>query len=87
MLQHKKGGNKMNTIELKVQMTRKQKTAEQLCATLGISKTAWYRKIGGDSQFTQGEINGLRRELELNDQQVIAIFFDDEVAQKPQNGR
>ena len=68
----------MNTIELKVQMTRKQKTADQLCAAIGISKTAWYRKVGGESQFTQGEINGLRRELELNDQQVIKIFFDDE---------
>ena len=70
----------MNTIELKVQMIRKQKTAKNLCAALGISKTAWYRKTNGESQFTPGEISGLRRELELNDQQVIAIFFDDKVS-------
>ena len=70
----------MNTIELKVQMTRKQKTAEQLCAALGISRTAWYRKTIGESQFTQGEISGLRRELELDDQQVITIFFVGDVS-------
>jgi len=70
----------MNTNELKVQMIRQQKTAEQLCARLGISKSAWYRKIGGESQFTQGEIMDLRRELSLDDQQTALIFFADEVS-------
>ena len=70
----------MNTNELKVQMIRQQKTAEQLCATLGISKSAWYRKIGGESQFTQGEIMDLRRELSLDDRQTALIFFDEEVS-------
>ena len=70
----------MNTIELKVQMTRKQKTAEQLCAALGISRTAWYRKTGGESQFTQGEIVCLRHELDLDDRATIDIFFNDKVS-------
>lgn len=70
----------MNTNELKVQMIRQQKTAEQLCVTLGISKSAWYRKIGGESQFTQGEIMDLRRELSLDDRQTALIFFDDQVS-------
>jgi hypothetical protein len=70
----------MNTNELKVQMIRQQKTAEQLCSTLGISKSAWYRKIGGESQFTQGEIMDLRRELSLDDRQTALIFFDEEVS-------
>ena len=70
----------MNTNELKVQMIRQQKTADQLCATLGISKSAWYRKIGGESQFTQGEIMDLRRELSLDDRQTALIFFDEEVS-------
>ena len=70
----------MNSIELKVQMTRKGKTTEQLCAALGISKSAWYRKTGGVSQFTQGEIMDLRRELELDDRQTALIFFDEEVS-------
>ena len=41
---------------------------------------AWYRKIGGESQFTQGEIMDLRRELSLDDRQTALIFFADEVS-------
>ena len=67
-----KGGEKMNTKELKAQMVRKEKTVDQLCASLGISRSAWFRKIGGESQFTQGEITGLRKELELSDESVIS---------------
>lgn len=70
----------MDIRELKAQMARKEKTAEQLCAALGISKSAWYRKTGGDTQFTQGEIVGLRRELDLDDHQTALIFFNEEVS-------
>ena len=70
----------MNTRELKAQMIRKDKTAAQLCAAIGISKSAWFRKTCGESQFTQAEISSLRRELELDDQQTIQIFFDDKVS-------
>ena len=70
----------MNTNELKVQMLRKDKSAEQLCAALGISKSAWWRKTTGQTQFTQGEIVDLRRELELDDHQTALIFFNEEVS-------
>lgn len=70
----------MNTNELKVQMLRKDKTAEQLCAALGISKSAWWRKTTGQTQFTQGEIVDLRRELDLDDHQTALIFFSEEVS-------
>ncbi len=70
----------MNARELKAQMIRKDKTTDQLCAALGISRSAWFRKVGGDSQFTQGEITALRFELELDDHQTALIFFNDEVS-------
>ena len=70
----------MNTTELLVQMTRKSKTPELLCAALGISTTSWYRKIAGKTEFTQGEIAGLRRELDLDDHLTTLIFFSDEVS-------
>lgn len=70
----------MNSKELKAQMIRKDKTVDQLCAALGISRSAWFRKVSGDSQFTQGEITGLRYELELDDQQTGLIFFNNEVS-------
>ena len=70
----------MNTKELKAQMVRKEKTVDQLCASLGISRSAWFRKIGGESQFTQGEITELRKELELSDEQTGDIFFNERVS-------
>ena len=70
----------MNVKELKAQMIRKDKTVDQLCAALGISRTAWFRKVGGKSQFTQGEISGLRYELELDDHLTSIIFFNRNVS-------
>ena len=65
----------MNVRALKAQMIMKDKTVDQLCAALGISRSAWFRKVGGESEFTQGEIAGLRFELELDDHQTAEIFF------------
>lgn len=70
----------MNKTELKVQMLRNGKTADDLCAALGISRSAWFRKIGGESEFTQGEISALRRALDLDDQTTTLIFFNDAVS-------
>ena len=70
----------MNVRALKAQMILKDKSVDQLCAALGISRSAWFRKVNGDSQFTQGEIIGLRFELELDDHQTATIFFDGEVS-------
>lgn len=70
----------MNSKKLKAQMILKDKTVDQLCEALKISRSAWFRKVCGGSFFTQGEIMGLRAALELDDQQTCEIFFDDEVS-------
>ena len=70
----------MNRSKLKAQMVLMEKSVDQLCAALGISRAAWFRKINGESQFTQGEIAALRFELELNDEQTGQIFFAEEVS-------
>lgn len=70
----------MNRTELRAQMIRKHKTADDLCTALGISRSAWFRKLKGESQFTQGEITGLRFELELDDQMTGVIFFNGTVS-------
>lgn len=69
----------MNAKELKVQMIRKEKNVDQLCKAIKISRSAWFRKVCGQSQFTQGEIKNLRHELDLDDQQTAIIFFNEEV--------
>lgn len=70
----------MNALELKAQMVRKEKSVDQLCTALGISRSAWFRKVGGESEFTQGEISSLRFELELDDHQTAEIFFSREMS-------
>ena len=70
----------MNKTELKIQMIKSNKTADDLCNALGISRSAWFRKVGGESEFTQGEIAALRLELDLDDHQTALIFFDQEVS-------
>jgi len=70
----------LNVIELKTKMLRNEKTPDELCAAMGISKTSWYRKTGGESQFTLGEISIIRRELSLTDRETAIIFFDGKVS-------
>ena len=70
----------MNVKELKIQMIRSEKTVDQLCAALGMSRSAWFRKVKGDSEFTQGEIAALRYELDLDDELTGLIFFNREVS-------
>ena len=70
----------MNVRALKAQMVLRDKSVDQLCTALGISRSAWFRKVNGVSEFTQGEIAGLRFELELDDHLTATIFFDKEVS-------
>ena len=70
----------MNARELKARMILKDKTVDKLCTAIGISRSAWFRKICGESQFTQGEIVCLRHELDLDDRATIDIFFNDKVS-------
>jgi len=70
----------VNATELKVQMVRKGKSAKDLYTALGISSSAWFRKVKGEDVFTQVEIKGLRHELELDDRMTGIIFFPDDVS-------
>jgi hypothetical protein len=76
----RKEGEPVNKTELKVRMLRQGKTADDLCAALGISRSAWFRKVAGESMFTQGEISALRYELDLDDHATTLIFFNDDVS-------
>jgi len=70
----------MNGKALKAQMILKGKTVDDLCTALGISRSSWFRKVCGTNEFTQGEISGLRFELDLDDHQTAEIFFAKEVS-------
>ena len=70
----------MNRKELRAQMIRMGKSTDELCAAIGISRSAWFRKLNGESEFTQGEITGLRSELSLDDRMTGVIFFNGTVS-------
>ena len=66
----------MNKLKLKAAIALEDLSADKVCAEIGISHSAWWRKITGKSQFTQGEICKLREILHLTPEQTVEIFFD-----------
>ena len=45
-----------------------------------ISRTAFYRKMYGDSEFDRREIMAIVKVLELQDSEVMSIFFTEKVS-------
>ena len=70
----------MNSRELKAQMIRRDIDVDTMCKALNICRTSWFRKVTGKTLFTQGEISGIREILDLDDQQLMDIFFSKEVS-------
>ena len=45
-----------------------------------IGKNTFYRNLSGEQEFTRKEIRAIADILELSDEDIIFIFFADEVA-------
>jgi ACT domain-containing protein len=63
----------MNTALLEDKMKERGKTISDMCRMLGISRSAFYRKRKGISEFTQNEIRKIVMYLELDS--PVEIFF------------
>ena len=70
----------MNVKLLKSQIVFNKYTLVQVAAYLEISRSALYRKMSGESEFTRKEVLKLKCLLKLSDHQVIEIFFNEEVS-------
>ena len=70
----------MNVKNLKIAMVREDISVQQLCEQAGIGITSYYRKINGESEFTQSEIAAITNVLHLGRDEVFSIFFDEEVS-------
>ncbi len=68
----------MNKPLLEYEIKSKGFKTNEIIKKLGISKSAWYRKINGHSEFTQSEIQNLIDILDLKN--VKSIFFNDLVS-------
>ena len=65
---------------LKAEMVKQEVSAAQLAGMIGISESAFYRKLNGSSEFTQGEITSIANALRMTPQTIYAIFFEAEVS-------
>lgn len=68
----------MDRYMLAYEMKSKGITAEKLCKSIGMSKSAYYRKLNGKSEFTQGEIQKICNLLDLKS--PMGIFFAETVS-------
>lgn len=75
----------MNVALLKSQIILNNKKIPEIAEDLKISKSAFYRKLRGDSEFTRQEISKLITLLNLNVETAMEIFFNGKVSNKTLN--
>lgn len=63
----------MNKALLEYRMKEKRKSISDMCSMLGISRSAFYRKCNGKSEFTRDEIQKIVDYLDLDS--PMEIFF------------
>ena len=74
----------MDTAKLRYYIEIRGKTISSYGAALGVSKTALYRKMRKETEFTREEIQKTMKYLELSDNETIEIFFTPKVSKKNQ---
>lgn len=70
----------MDKYKLEYEMKSRGITIEKMCADIHMSRSAFYRKCNGLSQFTQGEIQNIVDYIGLDS--PMGIFFAEKVSQK-----
>lgn len=68
----------MNGKKLKYEMLIRGVSISDMCEKLGMSRSAFYRKCNGKSEFTQSEIQRIVDYLEL--ETPVGIFFSSKVS-------
>ena len=68
----------MNKARLEYEMNLLHVSKSDMCAMLGISRSAFYRKCNGESEFTQSEIQKIVDFLNLDS--PMGIFFTEKVS-------
>lgn len=68
----------MDKLKLEYEIKKKGYTIEDFCKEIHMSRTAFYRKCGGQSDFTQSEIQRIVDLLGL--ESPMGIFFAEKVS-------
>ena len=64
---------------LRAKIVENGMTANSMCDEIGMSKSAFYRKINGTSDFYREEIAKIVKVLHLTPEDTFNIFFEAEV--------
>lgn len=72
----------MDKYKLEYEMKSRGITIKELCRDLNISRSAFYRKCNGISEFTQSEIQNIVDYIGLDS--PMGIFFKEKVSFKTQ---
>lgn len=67
----------MNTTLLEIEMIKKKVSKKELQNAIGISRSAFYRKMCGEVELSREEIEKIIKFLGLTEEQVMSIFFDE----------
>lgn len=54
-------------------------TVTAMCRKAGMTKQNYYQKLKNTRNFTQSNISGIKKALHLSDDDIVRIFFADEV--------
>lgn len=74
----------MDKERLIYEMRKRKISIKDMCEELEISRSAFYRKCNGISEFTQREIQKIVDFMEL--ESPVGIFFSSKVSQRTQDG-
>ena len=70
----------MNKDLLDIELKKRRISVEELCNVGLFSRSSYYRKCSGVSEFTRVEIQRIVEFLELSAEQAMSIFFDTKVS-------
>lgn len=68
----------MDKAKLMYEMSKRNVSIREMCEKLEMSRSAFYRKCNGASEFTQGEIQKIVDILDLDS--PMGIFFAEKVS-------
>lgn len=81
------GGENMNAAKLNYQMEIRNISISEMCKQLNISRSAFYRKREGKTEFTLSEIKRIITLLKskaandpAEDNEILSIFFEKQVS-------
>lgn len=70
----------MNHRKLRAKMVERGYNTERLAAALGVAVTTIRNKLAGRTEFTQHEISGICKCLDITCNELLDIFFSEEVS-------